>query len=501
MTIRKTLLLSSLLCTVAMGAAQAQVLKIGLESDPDALDPDRSRTFVGRIVFTSLCDKLIDVTPDLKLVPQLATAWEVSGDGMSITMTLREGVKFHDGTAFDGEAVKANIERSQTLEDSVRKSELSSVARVEVVSPTQVTLHLTAPDAPLLAQLADRAGMMLAPSAFGGDFGAAPVCSGPFKFKNRVSQDKIELEKFAEYWNANAIQLEGVSFLPIPDSTVRLANLQSGDLDLINRLGATDVATVESTDGLAFTKATGLGYQGITFNTANGAKSDNPFGKDARLRRALSLAIDRNAINQVVFSGLNEAASQFVPPASPFFSPAYPAPARDVDTARALLAEAGFAGGITLELQAPNRPENMQVVQMIQAMAAEVGITISINAKEFATMIADQAAGNFEASQVGWSGRTDPDGNLFGFVTTDAGFNDGKYSNPQVDDLLQQARVTGDEAARKDLYAKANDILMADLPLFYLYHESWLYGLSNKVQGFSASPDGMIRLEGVSKTE
>lgn len=500
MKFRNALIMSTLLCTVAM-AAQSQTLKIGLESDPDALDPDKSRTFVGRIVFTSLCDKLIDVTPDLKLVPQLATGWTVSDDGLTVSMTLREGVKFHDGSAFDGEAVKANIERSKTLEDSVRKSELSSVESVEVVSPTEVKLHLTAPDAPLLAQLADRSGMMMAPSAFGGDFAANPVCSGPFKFKNRVSQDKIELEKFADYWNADAIKLEGVSFLPIPDSTVRLANLQSGDLDLINRLGATDVPAIEGNDALAFASATGLGYQGITFNTANGAKSDTPFGKDARLRRALSLAIDREAINQVVFSGLNSVASQFVPPASPYFNPAYPAPARDIEQAKALVAEAGFPNGVDLELQVPNRPENQQVVQMIQAMAAEAGINIKINAKEFATMLADQAAGDFESSQVGWSGRIDPDGNLFGFVTTDAGFNDGKYSNPEVDALLKEARVTGDEAKRKELYFKADDILMADLPLFYLYHESWLYGLSNKVAGFAASPDGMIRLEGVTKTE
>lgn len=364
MTIRRTLFLAALLGTTAL-AAQAQTLKIGLESDPDALDPDRSRTFVGRIVFTALCDKLIDVTPDLKLVPQLATEWTVSEDGKTIDMTLREGVTFHDGTAFDGEAVKANIERSQTLEDSVRKSEVSSIQSVEVVDATHIKLHLSAPDAPLLAQLADRSGMMLSPASFDGDVSANPVCSGPFKFKARVAQDKIELEKFAEYWNADAIALDGVTYLPIPDSTVRLANLQSGDLDLINRLAATDVAIVEGSGNLTYARADGLGYQGITFNTANGAKADNPFGKDARLRQALSLAIDREAINQVVFSGLNAAAGQSVSAASPYFDPAYPIPARDVEKAKALLAEAGHEGGLTLEMQFPNRPENQQVVQVI----------------------------------------------------------------------------------------------------------------------------------------
>lgn len=500
MTLRRILLLSALLGTTAM-AAQGQTLRIGLESDPDALDPDRSRTFVGRIVFTALCDKLLDVTPDLQLTGQLATDWTVSEDGLTIDMTLREGVTFHDGTPFDGEAVKANIERSQTLEDSVRKSEVSSITSVEVVDPTHVKLHLSAPDAPLLAQLADRSGMMLSPASFGGDVAAAPVCSGPFKFKSRVAQDKIELEKFDGYWNAEAIKLDGVSYLPIPDGTVRLANLQSGDLDLINRLAATDVPAVEGNADLAFAKADGLGYQGITFNTQNGAMADNPFGKDARLREALSLAIDREAINQVVFAGLNASASQSVPAVSPYFDPAFPVPARDVEKAKALLAEAGHEGGVTLDMQFPNRPENQQVVQMIQAMAAEAGITITLTAKEFASMLADQAAGNFQASQVGWSGRIDPDGNIYGFVTTDGGFNDGKYSNADVDRLLAEARATSDEAARKDLYHQANEILMTDLPLFYLYNEAWLYGLSNKVQGFAATSDGMIRLENVTLTE
>ncbi|SDE02161.1 peptide/nickel transport system substrate-binding protein [Paracoccus isoporae] len=500
MTFRSTFLIAALLGSTAL-AAQGQTLRIGLESDPDALDPDRSRTFVGRIVFTALCDKLIDVTPDLELVPQLATEWTVSEDGRSVDMMLREGVVFHDGTPFDAEAVKANIERSQTLDTSVRKSEVSSIEEVEVVDTHHVRLNLSAPDAPLLAQLADRSGMMISPASFDSDVAANPVCSGPFKFVSRVAQDRIELEKFEDYWNADEISLDGVTYLPIPDSTVRLANLQSGDLDLINRLAATDVEAVESSDSLTYERADGLGYQGITFNTSNGAKSDNPFGQDARLRQALSLTIDRNAINQVVFAGLNAPASQFSSAVSPYFDEAYPVPERDVEQARALLAEAGYEDGLSLEMQFPNMPVSQQVVQMIQAMAAEAGIQINLTAKEFATMLSDQAAGDFQASQVGWSGRIDPDGNIYGFVTTGGGFNDGKYANEEVDRILAEARTVSDLEERKELYHQANQILMEDLPLFYLYNDAWLYGVSNDVEGFSPSPDGMIRLEGVTLSE
>ena len=193
MTARLSLIAALLLSTAT--AAGAAALRIGLENDPDTLDPDRSRLFVGRIVFTALCDKLVDVNEKLEIVPQLATDWTQAEDGRSITFTLREGVKFHDGTAFDAEAVKANIERSKTLEDSVRKSELASVESVDVISPTEVRLNLSAPDSTVIAQLSDRAGMMMSPAAFaeGKDFSSAPACSGPFKFVSRVAQDRITL--------------------------------------------------------------------------------------------------------------------------------------------------------------------------------------------------------------------------------------------------------------------------------------------------------------------
>lgn len=500
MKITHTLALAAILGSTAL-AAQAATLRIGLESDPDMLDPAKSRTFVGRIVFSAMCDKLIDVAPDLTLVPQLATGWEVSEDGLTVDFTLREGVKFHDGSDFTADAVKANIERSLTLEDSARKSELASIDSVEVVGPLHARLHLKSPDAPLLAQLADRGGVMMSPASLDGDVAAHPVCAGPFAFKSRVAQDRIELVKFADYWDADAIKLDGVTYLPIPDSTVRFANLQSGDLDLVNRLGATDVEATEADANLVYARADGLGYQGITFNVGNGARADNPFGHDARLRKAVSLAIDREAINQVVFAGVNAAASQFVSAASPFFDPAFPVQARDVEAARALLAEAGHPDGIKLEFIVPNRPENQQVAQMIQAMVAEAGIQMELVSMEFATLVAAGVAGDYQAEYIGWSGRLDPDGNIHSFVRTGGGNNDAGYSNPQVDELLDAARATSDMDKRKDLYHQANVILNEDLPIAYLYNEAWLYGVSAKVQGFNPTADGMIRLQGISLAE
>ncbi len=503
MTLKKTL---GLALALGLGATalHAQDLRIGLQEDPDVLDPDQSRTFVGRIVYSALCDKLVDITPELEIIPQLASGWDWSDDGLELTMTLRDGVTFHDGTPFDAQAVIANIDRSQNMDESRRKSELTSITGAEAVDDMTVRFTLGAPDATLLAQLADRAGMMVSPTAAeeaGADFGLNPVCSGPFTFVERVQQDRIVLEKFAEYWNADEINFDSVIFLPIPDTTVRLANLRSGDLDMLERLAPTDLTSVTEDDSLLMEQAVSLGYQGITVNVANGDRAASPIGENSAVRRALSLAVDRTVINQVVFEGAYAAGNQPFPPTSPWYNKDFPVPERDVEAAEALLEEAGYADGITLEIQVANNPVQMQLMQVVQAMASEAGITIELVAKEFATLLSEQTAGAYTASQVGWSGRVDPDGNIHQFMTTDGGINDSKYSNPEVDTLLNDARVSNDAAQRKEKYDAALAILQEDMPIIYLYHPSWIWALDDKVQGFVPYPDGMIRLEGVSFAE
>ncbi|MEL6887859.1 MAG: ABC transporter substrate-binding protein [Pseudomonadota bacterium] len=482
----------------------AKDLRIALQSDADVLDPDQSRTFVGRIVYASMCDKLVDITPDLEIIPQLATSWETSEDGTAITMQLREGVVFHDGTPFNAEAVAANIERSQTLDESRRKSELKSITSTEVTGEFEIVLNLAGPDATLMAQLADRAGMMVSPTAAnaaGADFGLNPVCSGAFSFTERVAQDKIVLTKFDDYWNADAISFDSVTFLPIPDTTVRLANLQSGDIDMLERLAATDLTQANDDADIVVDSAVSLGYQGITFNINNGARGDNPWGNDKRLRQALSYAIDREALNQVVFEGAFAPGNQSFPSTSPWYNQSFPLEARDIDKAKALLAEAGFPDGLELEVQVPNSTEPLAVMQVVQAMAAEAGIDIKLTSKEFATLLADQSAGDYTASQIGWSGRVDPDGNNHQFVTTDGGINDSKYSNPKMDDVMNAARVAPSTEERKALYDQAMAIMMDDLNRVFLYHVNWIWAYNASLKGFTPYPDGMIRLENVTWEE
>jgi peptide/nickel transport system substrate-binding protein len=486
---------------IATLPAFAAELRIGLQEDPDVLDPAQSRTFVGRIVYTAMCDKLVDITPDLKFVPQLATEWNWSDDGKQLTMKLREGVKFHDGTDFNADAVVATIERNLTLPESRRKSELASIEKVEAAGPLEVRFNLKSADVTLLAQLSDRAGMIVSPTAakeLGANFGSKPVCAGPFKFVERVQNDKIVLEKFQDYWNKDSVFLDRVTYLPIPDSTVRLANLQSGDIDFVERLAPSDAAAAKSNPDLTYADVVNLGYMSMYVNVGNGPRADNPLGKDKRLRQAFSLAVDREAIAQVAFEGTAVAGNQPFPPSSPWFNKATPVPARDVEKAKALMKEAGV-DRLQVELGAANSPIVMQVMQMIQAMVSEAGFDVSLKTTEFATLLDEQTAGNYQVARTDWSGRVDPDGNIHQFVTCKGGINDTKYCNPEVDKLLNEARQSTDDAVRKQKYDAALAILNDELPIIYFGHQSWIWALRKSVTGFVPSPDGMIRLVGVKK--
>ncbi|WP_380182469.1 ABC transporter substrate-binding protein [Kalamiella sp. sgz302252] len=479
--------------------AQAEsTLRIGLGADPDMLDPHLARTYYGRFVFAAMCDRLVDVDEKLQVVPGLATDWQWSDDGKTLTMNLRQGVTFQDGEKFDAAAVKFNIDRALTLPGSLRKSEISSIESVEVASPSQVIFHLKNADAALLSQLTDRAGAMLAPKAAAKpDFATHPVCSGPYQFESRVQQDRIVLKRFENYWNKSAYHFDKVVFLPIPDASVRLANLRSGDLDLTEGIAASDVKTVQADSRLSLVKATGLGYQGITFNIANGKVApDNPFVKDARVREAFSLAIDRDALNQVAFEGQYTPANQPFSPVSPYHVK-LPIPARDVEKAKALLAAAGVKTPVNVTLLVTNNPTSQQVGQVIQAMVSEAGFNVNLQMSEFATLLDRQQRGDYQLSLSGWSGRPDPDGSIFSFINSKGALNDGRYSNPQVDQWLTEARRTNDQAARKALYEKVVQQLQTDMPIAYLYFEPRIFGMNKKLQGFKAWPDGLVRLANV----
>src|SRR5437763_8203656 len=304
----------ALFVSLTAGSHAQTTLRIGIAEDPDMLDPSLGRTYVGRIVFSAFCDKLFDIDEKLNIVPQLALSHETSADGKEMTIKLRPGVKFQDGEPLDAEAAKFSIERHMTLPTSFRKSELASVDHVEVVDPLTIKLVLKTPFAPLITQLTDRSGMMVSPKAAkeeGDKLGLHPVCAGPYKFVERVAQDRMLFERFADYWNKDNIFIDRVVFQPIVDATVRLANLKSGGLDLIERVLATDIKDVRSDPRLVLSTAPELGYSGLTINIAND-KNKGALSRSEKVRQALDLSIDREALNQVVFNGEFTPGNQWV---------------------------------------------------------------------------------------------------------------------------------------------------------------------------------------------
>jgi len=481
-------------------APLAQTLRIGLAEDPDVLDPTLARTFVGRVVFAALCDKLFDLDEQLNIVPQLATSYEWSADNRSLTLKIRPGVTFHDGEKLDAAAVKFNLERHKTMAGSNRRGELALVTSVDVVDPATVRLNLSAPFSPLLAQLADRAGMMVSPKAAqaeGDKFGARPVCSGPFRFVERVAQDRIVVERYPNYWNKGEIHFDRIVYVPIPDSTVRLSNLRAGQLDFIERLGPSDVPQVKADARLRIARITEIGYQGITINVG---KSDlaqkNPLGRDPRVREAFELSLDRDGIVQVAMDGAAAVGNQWVAPTNGFYAKNMPVPKRDVARAKALLKEAGVPNP-SFTLMAPTTADAQKTAQVVQAMAKEAGFDIKIQATEFATSLDLADKGQFDAYVLAWSGRADPDGNIFSFDECRQPLNYAGYCRPDVDDVLNQSRTVRDPAERRKLYAQLAAIVLKDRPIVYLYHRDWLWAYTSKLSGLRTVPDGLVRVQGL----
>ncbi|HEX3177712.1 MAG TPA: ABC transporter substrate-binding protein [Methylomirabilota bacterium] len=491
-----TALLASLLLAATPAHAES-VLRIGLNDDPDALDPTISRAYVGRLVFAALCDKLFDVTPDLKIVPQLATGYEWAADNRAVTLRLRPNVKFHDGEPFNAEAVRFNIERHLTTPGSFRKSEIGEIKSVDVVNDLTVRLNLSQPLVPLLAALTDRAGMMISPKAakeLGDRFGTRPVCAGPFKFVERVAQGKIVLQRFAEYWDKGNVHLDRVEFVPITDSTARLASLRSGDLQMIERVSPTDLAQIRGDSKLKVVGVPELGFQVIRLNVANGPRSKAL--ADVRVRQAIDAAIDREALVKSVFNDEYIAGNQFVSPSSAYYNKKLPVKPRDVARARQLLKDAGQANPSFTLILPPER-DRQEAAQVIQAMLAEAGITMQLQSQENVTMLEAGKRGDFEAYFTFWSGRPDPDGNIFTHYTCKGAQNDSHYCNAEFDALVTKARQVADPAQRKQLYDKATELLLRDVPAIHLWHRRVFTGLSARVQGFTPHPDGIIRVKGL----
>jgi peptide/nickel transport system substrate-binding protein len=495
----------------AAGAAAGRggTLTLSMFEDTDTMDPTFGGTAGGRLVFTNMCEKLYDLNPQNEVVPQLAAALpEVSANGQTVAIKIRQGVKFNDGTTLDAAAVKTSLDRHRTLNGSRRSSELRAISDVTVVDPSTVRLTLSQPLAPLTATLADRAGMILSPAQLdklGENFTNAPVCVGPFQFVERVAGDRVVLERAPNYYDADKVSLDRVIFKVTAEENVRTSNLRSGDFQIVDRLPTADIRSLQGDQNLKVTRVTSYGYVALSVNISNTEGIGKPAGqpesalaRDPRLREAFELSLDRAQINQIVYGGLHELACGPIPPISPFAPKDLKCPARDVARARELVAQSGLPTPINVDFMVNQGTQNVRLGELIQSQARETGFNVSVRPLENTTALSTIGEGKFELSLNPWSGRVDPDGNIYSFQHSKGSDNYANASDPKIDDLLDKARAENNVDARKKLYADAIELIRARRSTIYLVFQNVYTAFSNKVQGYEMYADGMPRLKSVS---
>ena len=475
-------------------------LRVGLILDVATLDPHLSGSKVDRQVYHNVFDPLVILDEKLQVQPNLAESWQ-NPDPKTLVLKLRQGVKFHDGTDFNAEAVKVNFERMANDPKSVRKGEVANVASTEVVDPLTVRLNLKQPDATLLASLTDRAGMMISPAALqklGPDLERNPAGAGtgPFEFVEWVKDDHLLLKRNESYWNKDTSAgpfLDQIRYRPIPDDTVKLQSLQAGEIDVMDYLAPRNVATAKADSSLAVVDVPSLAAFWYMLNTTR-----PPFDNKA-LRQAVMYGIDNEAIVKGVWLGVGVPANGPISPASWAYDDTIKPIRRDVDKAKAKLAEGGMPQGFTFSFNTDNTPISVQEAEVVKAQLAEVGITVNVQVVDGARLLAEGNGKTFQASSYAWSGRPDPDGNTYQFFHTTPGtsLNWSGFSNPEADRLLEQTRQIDDHAERKKLYSQLIQILREEVPAVFIIHPIEPKAFSPKVQGYPAIPDGMMRFKTV----
>lgn len=481
-------------------------LVMGLSAEPDRLDPTTSSSLYTRYVMSTICEKLYDIDATSNVVPQLATALPtISPDGLTVTIPVRTGIVFADGTPFGADAVATSLRRHFTLKTSQRTSEMGPVKAITATDPSHVVITYKRPFAPITAALADRAGMIMSPAALakeGDDFGDHPVCVGPFKFARRVPQTSITVVRDPRYYDAKDVHLDTITYRIMSDANIRAANLRSGDIQVADTISPQDVDALAQDPHLRVLQSASLGYQGVTINTGNvdgvGKPTkpiDTPIAKDPRIREAFSLAIDRRTLVDTVFNNWFDPACSPIAPQTPYASTAGDAcPPFDPGKSRRLLAEAGVRIPYPVTMQVSNTQDQLRYAQALQASVAEGGFDLKVVPVEYSTLLDVQKRGTFELLMLGWSGRIDPDANTARFLTTGAGGNYGGFSSSTLDQLLADASRTTDVAQRSRLYGQAVQTIHQQNPIVYTYRLRNLTVESTRVAGVEVYSDGVVRL-------
>ena len=470
-------------------------LNVGLVSDPVTLDPLQSSSLYDRQIMLNIYDTLVRVDQNNKIVPDLATSW-TNTTPTQITFTLRTGVKFQDGTPFNADAVAFNINRILSTPTSPRASEVAPIKDVVVMDATHIRFDLKQPFSPLLAALSDRAGMILSPTAIkkeGTSLANAPIDAGTgsFMFSSWVKGDHLTLKRNPNYWqkDSQGVQLpylSTITYHPITNETVEYTNLQTGAINASDIVDANDVQDAKTNPAVVYKQIPGLGFYGFELNTKAA-----PFN-NVNARQAIEWGVNRQEILNNVLKNVGSVSQGPIPPASWAYQSNFAPYSYNISKAKAALAKTGQTKLAFTLLVTSGSPVNQQEAEYIQSELQPAGITVNIKQETFATLLSDTIAGKFQASLLNWSGRPDPDGNMYSYFHTGGGNNDMQYSNPHVDTLLEAARTTNNQQQRTTDYQQAQQQIMQDAPYVFINFSESIQATTTNVKNFVLLPTGIM---------
>ena len=481
------------------GADQApggedQMLHVAIGGEPDQLDPNKTSSYFSFEVLENVYDTLVETDENLEMQPALAESWDISDDNLTWTFQLRDDVTFHDGSDFTSEDVAYSYHRIID-EELANAWKFTAIEDIATPDDYTVVITLSQPTPNLLSNLGGFKGMAIVSqeNVESGDITTAPIGTGPFSLEEWTSGDHITLTANPDYWGG-APEIAGVEYQFISEPSTALAALQSGEIQWTDVIPPQQVDQLQGDDTLELGVTPSSDYWYLALNEAH-APWDN-----VKARQAIAYAIDRDAIIQAVSYG-TAAANQLAIPEQSIWYVDYDTYSTDIDKAKDLLAEAGYDGGTLDLLATSDYPETVTAAQIIAANLEPLGIEVEIRQPDFSTWLDEQNSGNFDMLMMGWLGNIDPDDYYYAQHHTDGTSNAQGYSNPEVDDLLDQGRVGTDQDARYDVYAQAATIIADEVSYLYLYNPSVIQAWSPDLSGYQALPDRAIRFRDVSLAE
>jgi peptide/nickel transport system substrate-binding protein len=491
---RRTLALVLILLLALAGLAAAQTrggtLTAAWMQEPVGLDPHITSAMSSYQVLENVLDTLITLDAEQNLVPSLAHDWVVADDGLSVTFHLRDGVRFSNGKALTADDVVAVFERIMDPETGSGNAwRLAGVESVTASDATTVVFDLASPNPSLLGHLASfkALGIFDPAGVADGTINTRPVGTGPFMITDFQPGTRVLLERNPYYWEDGLPYLDAVDIRIIGDETVRRSALITGDIDWAFAVPPQAVAELDARDDVVIDAVPAGAYYYMGVNMREGPLAD------ARVRQAIAFAINRDNIGMAAEFG-NAAITQDPIPSTSAWSFDYAPYGYDPERARALLAEAGYADGFEIEIMPTTfLPETIRAAQVVQSDLAAVGIRTTIRTLEWAEWLQEQGEGNYDTYICSWNGLIDPDDFFYAQHRTGEVFNFTGYSNPTVDQLLDEARVVTDFEARKDLYEDVNRAIVDDAPYIYFYNLLQIHAYHPDVQGFQSRADQAVR--------